>query len=75
MRLWRLLSTLPLRLRSVFRRARVEQELDEEIRDHIDRRVAADVARGVAPAQAARRRCAPSAASSSRRKRAATCGA
>ncbi len=37
-----------LRLRSVFRRARVEQELDDEIRDHIDRRVADDVARGVA---------------------------
>ena len=28
MRLWRLLSTLPLRLRAVFRRARVEQDLD-----------------------------------------------
>src|SRR5688572_8818815 len=52
MRLRRLLSTLRLRLRSVFRRARVEQELDDEIRDHIDRRVAADVARGVAPDQA-----------------------
>ena len=52
MRLRRLLSTLRLRLRAVFRRARVEQELDDEIRDHIDRRVAADVARGVAPEQA-----------------------
>ena len=47
MRLRRLPSRLRLRLRSVFRRARVEQELDDEIRDHIDRRVAADVARGV----------------------------
>ena len=52
MRLRRLLSTLRLRLRSVFRRARVEQELDDEIRDHIDRRVAADVARGVPREQA-----------------------
>jgi predicted permease len=52
MRLWRRLSTLPLRLRSVVHRARVEQELDEEIRDHIDRRVAADVARGVPREQA-----------------------
>lgn len=52
MRLRRLLSTFRLRLRSVFRRARVEQELDDEIRDHIDRRVAAEVARGVAPDQA-----------------------
>src|SRR5688572_29203433 len=54
MRLRRLLSTSRFRLRSVFRRARVEQELDDEIRDHIDRSVAADVARGVAPAQARR---------------------
>jgi putative ABC transport system permease protein len=52
MRLRRLLSTLPLLLRSVFRRARVEQELDDEIRDHIDRRVAEDVARGVPREQA-----------------------
>ena len=52
MRLRRPLSTLRLRLRSVFRRARVEQELDDEIRDHIDRRVAADVARGVSREQA-----------------------
>jgi putative ABC transport system permease protein len=52
MRLWRLLSTLRLRLRSVFRRTRVEQELDDEIRDHIDRRVAEDVARGVPREQA-----------------------
>ena len=51
-RLRRLLSTLRLRLRSVFRRARVEQELDDEIRDHIDRRVAADVARGMTREQA-----------------------
>ena len=40
MRLRRLLSTLRLRLRSVFRRARVEQDLDDEIRDHIERRIA-----------------------------------
>ena len=54
MRLRRLLSTLRLRLRSVFRRTRVEEELDEEIRDHIDRRVAEDVARGVPREQAHR---------------------
>ena len=52
MRLRRLLATLRLRLRSVFRRARVEQELDDEIRDHIDRRVEEDVARGVPREQA-----------------------
>jgi putative ABC transport system permease protein len=52
MRLWRLLSTLRLRLRSVFRRARVERDLDDEIRDHIERRVEEDVARGVPREQA-----------------------
>ena len=52
MRLRRLLSALRLRLRSLFRRGRVERELDDEIRDHIDRRVAADVARGVPHEQA-----------------------
>ena len=52
MRLQRLLSTLRLRLRSVFRRGRVEQELDDEIRDHLDRRVEEDVARGVPREQA-----------------------
>ena len=36
MRLRRLLSTLRLRLRSVVRRSQVEQELDDEIHDHID---------------------------------------
>ena len=54
MRLRRLLSTLRLRLRSVVRRARVEQDLDDEIRDHIERRVTADVTCGVAPEQARR---------------------
>ena len=52
MRLQRLLSTVRLRLRSVFRRHRVEQELDDELQDHIDRRVAADVARGLSYGQA-----------------------
>ena len=37
MRLERWLYTLPLRLRSVFRRGRVEQELDEELRYHVER--------------------------------------
>jgi predicted permease len=46
-RLLRLVSALPLRLRSLFRRDRVEQELDDEFRDHIERRVEAEVAKGV----------------------------
>lgn len=47
MRIERWLYTLPLRLRSLFRRKDVEQELDEEIRDHIERQTAANVAAGM----------------------------
>jgi hypothetical protein len=36
-RLEHLLYTIPLKLRSLFRRQRVEQELDEELRDHFQR--------------------------------------
>jgi predicted permease len=44
--------TVPLRLRSLFRRGRVEQELDEELRDHIERQAAQHVAAGMTPADA-----------------------
>ena len=47
---WR--YTLPLRIRSLFRRHDVEQELDEEIRDHIARQTAANVAAGMSAADA-----------------------
>ncbi len=47
MRLLRLLYMLPLRIRSLFRRTQVEQELDDELRDHLERRIAADIARGL----------------------------
>jgi macrolide transport system ATP-binding/permease protein len=47
MRLLRLLYTLPLRCRSLFHRDRLEQELDDELRNHLERRIAADVARGM----------------------------
>jgi putative ABC transport system permease protein len=43
----RWLYTLPLRIRSLFRRKRVEQELNDEIRDHIERQTAANVAAGM----------------------------
>jgi predicted permease len=46
-RLLRLLSTLPLRIRSLFRRNQVEQELDDEFRDHVERRIEADIAKGM----------------------------
>src|SRR2546427_11503968 len=52
MRLERWLYTIPLRLRSLFRRDRVEQDLDEELRDHLDRLVEAHVARGLTPEEA-----------------------
>ena len=51
MRLERWLYTIPLRLRSLFNRSRVEQELDEELRYHLDRQNQENLARGMAPTQ------------------------
>jgi putative ABC transport system permease protein len=53
MRFERWWYTVPLRLRSLFRRERVEEELDEELRFHIDRLTDEHVARGLT-AEAAR---------------------
>ncbi len=47
MRLLRLLYTIPLRFRSLFRRDQVEQDLEDEFRDHLERQVEAGVARGM----------------------------
>lgn len=44
--------TLPLRLRSLFRRGRVEQELDEELRYHLERQVEENLAQGMASEEA-----------------------
>jgi macrolide transport system ATP-binding/permease protein len=44
--------TVPLRLRSVFRREHVEQELDDEVRFHVERQIAENIARGSTPEQA-----------------------
>src|SRR5262245_56102114 len=52
MRLKRLFYTVPLRLRSLFRRERVEQELDEEVRYHLERKIEDLVARGMSPQEA-----------------------
>src|SRR5271157_3971553 len=41
----------PLRLRSLFRRRRVEQELDEELQYHLERKVEENIARGLTPEQ------------------------
>jgi macrolide transport system ATP-binding/permease protein len=50
--LLRLLYTVPLRFRSLFRRNQVEQDLEDEFRDHLERRIEADVARGITPDEA-----------------------
>lgn len=51
-RLERWLYKLPLRLRSLFRGGRVEQELDEELGYHVQRLIDEHVARGLTPADA-----------------------
>ncbi|MGD0893544.1 MAG: ABC transporter permease [Terracidiphilus sp.] len=54
MRLEQWLYTIPLRLRSLFRRDHVDQELDEELLDHIERQTEYNVARGMRPDEARR---------------------
>lgn len=53
MRIENWLYTLPLRVRSLIRRHRLQTELDEELRDHIDRQIADNLSRGM-PAEEAR---------------------
>ena len=50
----RWLSTLRLRLRSLFRRAQVEQELEDELRFHVDQLTARHVGRGLSVEDARR---------------------
>jgi predicted permease len=52
MRLRHWFYTAPLRLRSLFRRAQVEQELDEELRYHIERQIEENIAKGMTPEEA-----------------------
>jgi len=52
MRLKHWLYTAPLRLRSLFRRNQVEQELDEELRYHIERQIEENIAKGMTPEEA-----------------------
>jgi putative ABC transport system permease protein len=47
MRVLRLLYTVRLRMRTLLRRGQVEQDLEDELRDHLERRIEADVARGM----------------------------
>src|SRR2546421_7045764 len=55
MRLGHWLFTIPLRLRSLFRWAQADQELDEELRDHLKRKTDEYVAQGMTQEEANRR--------------------
>jgi predicted permease len=44
--------TVPLRLRSLFRRTQVDRELREELRDHLDRQIRENLERGMSPEDA-----------------------
>jgi predicted permease len=46
------LYTIPLRVRSIFRRTKVEQELEEELRFHLEQRIAQEMAAGKTPEEA-----------------------
>src|SRR5438270_6172897 len=49
------LYTIPLRLRSLFRWAQADQEVDEELRDHLERKTEEYVAQGMTQEKAHRR--------------------
>src|SRR4029077_5908816 len=44
--------TVPLRLKSIFRSRRVEQELDEELRFHLEQKIEEGIAEGLSPEDA-----------------------
>ncbi|MEO8372059.1 MAG: ABC transporter permease [Candidatus Solibacter sp.] len=52
MRIEHWLYELPLRLRSLFRRKQVEQDLDEELQYHLDHKIEQFIAQGMAPGEA-----------------------
>lgn len=52
MRLEQWIYTIPLRLRALFGRNRLGSELDEEIRDHLDRQIEFNLAGGMTPEEA-----------------------
>src|SRR5690349_23022322 len=49
------LYTIPLRLRSLFRWAQADQELDDELRDHLERKTEEYAAQGMTQEEARRR--------------------
>ena len=66
---------MPLRLRSLFRRQRVEHELDEELRYHLDQKIDEYIAQGQTPRSHAELLCARWTALPSARKNAVKRGA
>ena len=50
------LHTIPLRLRSLFRWTQADQELDDELRDHLERKTEEYVAQGMTQEDARRLR-------------------
>ena len=46
------LYTIPLRLRSLFRRREVEQELNEELQFHLEQKIEEGIAEGLTPEEA-----------------------
>jgi hypothetical protein len=54
MRAEKWIYTLPVRLRSLFRRREVDQELDEEFRYHLERKTAENIVEGMTPEEAKR---------------------
>ena len=52
MRVERWLATIPLKLRSLFRREQIELDLDAEIQYHLEQKIDANVAAGMTPAEA-----------------------
>src|SRR5437870_11570363 len=49
------LYTIPLRLRSLFRWAQADQQLDDELRDHLERKTEEYMAQGMTQEEAHRR--------------------
>ena len=54
MKMMRWVTTIPLRVRTLFQKMHVERELDEELQFHLDRQVEALMAQGLSPVEARR---------------------
>ena len=67
--------TARLRLRSILRRTRVEQELDEELQFHLEHKIEEGIASGLSPKRRATGRCARWTDWNNGKKRCETCDA